>query len=216
MEKNGTFASPATALARSVLPVLQEIHDFHHFLLGAIQAGDILESDLDLVLVGQLAGGLAHIEGIAHSAAHAAGSPVHSAEHPNPEKDQQQRREDPLGQFGPGVVRILDDHLELLAYGQRLIEFGETRFGVEFGGDQEIEMRGAARNHPTRKLIGILGQALGTDLDLATDVIADENDFLDVSGLGHGLDLLPFDLLRVGGLLVVEQQPTDPEDQQKV
>ena len=78
MEKNGTLASPATALASNVLlgsrrayqqcslrnlaskcriflRILQEIHDFHYLILRAIQVGDILECHLDLILVGQFA-----------------------------------------------------------------------------------------------------------------------------------------------------------------
>src|SRR3982074_2060520 len=68
IEKNGTIASPATALANSVLPVpggptsstpfgmrppsppsaartFQEVHDFPQFVLGFIDAGDVVECD---------------------------------------------------------------------------------------------------------------------------------------------------------------------------
>ena len=74
-------------------------------------------------------------------------------------------------------------------------------------------MRRPARDGPARELVGVLGQALGTDLDLAPDVVPHEDDLLDVAGLGHRLDLLPFDLQGFGGLLVKEQQPEEEEDQ---
>src|SRR6201996_3391666 len=73
MEKKGTPASPATARARSVLPVpggptsrapfgiysakalelarlLQEIDDFGQLFLGFVHAGDVVEHHLVLVL----------------------------------------------------------------------------------------------------------------------------------------------------------------------
>src|SRR5256714_7633940 len=63
IEKNGTFASPAIALANSVLPhqqhafrhaatepavvcrTFQEVHDFSQFVLGLVDAGDVFECD---------------------------------------------------------------------------------------------------------------------------------------------------------------------------
>ena len=204
------------AEGRVFLRILEEVDDLHHFLLRAVQAGDVLESDLDFVLVGELAGGLAHIEGIAHAAAGAAGAPVHAPEHPHPEEDEEQRGENPLGEFRPGMVGVLHDHLELVPDRKVLIQFREVLLRVEPGGDQEIEVRRPARDGPARELVGVLGQALGTDLDLALEVVPHEDDLLDVARLGHRLDLLPFDLLGLGGLLVREQQPADAEDQQDV
>ena len=192
------------AKGRVFLRILEEIDDFHDFLLRAVQAGDVLESDLDFVLVGELAGRLAHVEGIAHAAAGTAGAPVHAPEHPHPEEDEEERGENPLGQFGPGMVGVLDDHLELLAHRQVLVQFREVLLRIEPGGDQEVEMRRPARDGPARELVGILGQALRADLDLAPDIVPHEDDLLDVARLGHRLDLLPFDLLGFGGLLVRE------------
>ena len=73
MLKKGTLASPATALARRVLPVpgapdeqdafgnppaqpleflrgLQELHDFLKLFLGLVDAGDVGKGDFRLVL----------------------------------------------------------------------------------------------------------------------------------------------------------------------
>ena len=47
--------------------ILEEIHDFHHLFLRAVQTGHILEGDIHLILVCELALGLAHIERV-HSA----------------------------------------------------------------------------------------------------------------------------------------------------
>src|SRR5580765_1749136 len=75
MVKNGTLASPAMARASRVLPVpgeptmstpvgiLQEVDDFDHFLFGFLNAGDIREGDIHLVLAQEACAALAEGHG---------------------------------------------------------------------------------------------------------------------------------------------------------
>ena len=109
MEKNGTPASPAMALARSVLPVPggptsstplgmrpPSLVNFFGFLrnstisvellLGLVDARHVLEGDLGLVLVQQLGPALAEGHGLAAAA-------LHLAHEEDPHADQQQHRE---------------------------------------------------------------------------------------------------------------------------
>ena len=62
-----------------------------------MKPGDILEGHVDLVFLGQFAGGLAHVEysasGTVGTAAHV---PVESAEHPDPHQDKEHERENPF------------------------------------------------------------------------------------------------------------------------
>ena len=97
MEKKGTLASPATALAsrglagarrahqqralgqlgadfRILLGVVEEVDDLHQGLLGLILAGHILEGDAGLALHVDLGVGFAQV---ADAAAHLAGHPTH-------------------------------------------------------------------------------------------------------------------------------------------
>ena len=110
-EKNGTPASPATARARSVLPVPgaptkstpfgrpkagvllgvhEEVHDLDQLVLGLLDAGDVLEGDLRVLLL-VVAPGAAPAdarEGAAHAAALLLSAPIE----PDVAPDQEQRR----------------------------------------------------------------------------------------------------------------------------
>jgi hypothetical protein len=109
IEKNGTLASPAMALASSVLPVpggptsstprgmrppsfwnldgiAQEVDQFLHFLLGLVATGDVGEGVVLLVLVSMRALLLPKRERAALAAA------LHLAHEEDPHADQQQHR----------------------------------------------------------------------------------------------------------------------------
>jgi hypothetical protein len=84
--------------------VAQEFHEFDHFLLGLLDAGDVGEGDLDLVLAEHARAALA--EG--HRAP-AAGAALHLAHEEDPHADQQQHREpgdEDLGQQALLVARL--------------------------------------------------------------------------------------------------------------
>ena len=110
MVKNGTLASPAMARASSVLPVpgradhqhalgnlaaellelarvLEEVDDLADFLLGLVDAGDVGEGHVDLVLAQQARAALAEGHGAA-----AAGGALHLPQHVDEHQHQQQRR----------------------------------------------------------------------------------------------------------------------------
>ena len=129
--KNGTLASPATARASSVLPVpggptsstplgmrppsvgvllrvLQELDDLAQLLHGLVDAGDVLEGDLDVVLGVDL--GLAAGEG--HDAALAA----HPPHQERPQRHQQQDRHDPAEELRQPAAH----HLAAVAHLLRL------------------------------------------------------------------------------------------------
>ena len=106
MEKKGTLASPATALASRVLPVpggptsrgalgelgadlgvfagvVEKINDLHQGLLGLVLTGHVREGD---------AGGFLHVD-LGIGLAHAAQAP-HAAAHPAHQEDQQAHHQD--------------------------------------------------------------------------------------------------------------------------
>ena len=91
MEKKGTLASPATALASSqgcvFLRILQEVHYLHHLYLGLLQTGHVLEGHLDIVLfLIELGLGLADVEDAASRAsAHVL---LHRTEHDEPQQSE--------------------------------------------------------------------------------------------------------------------------------
>ena len=124
IEKNGTPASPATARASNVLPVpggptsstpfggrppsrpyrdrvLQEIDDLDQLVLGLVDAGDIGEGDLGLLLDIDPGAALADL----HQPAEPALPHAPDREHPDPDK--KDRRQDPGQEIAQPVA--LDD-----------------------------------------------------------------------------------------------------------
>ena len=139
-DEEGAFRDLA-AEGRILRGILEEVDDLHHFLLSPIQAGHVLEGDVDLILVGELAGGLAHIEGVyAPALASAAHVAAHSAEHPAPQDDEEEQWQDPLQHLAPDLGVILHDHLDLGIGRQFGIERSELLLRVELVGNQEEEM----------------------------------------------------------------------------
>ena len=135
MVKNGTLASPAMARASSVLPVpgeptistplgilppsfwnlpgsFRKSTISADFLLGLIDAGDVGEGDVDLVLAEQARAALAEGHGPA-----AAGGALHLPQHVDEHHDQQQRRGQLQQQLADEVRllgrRALDLHVRL-------------------------------------------------------------------------------------------------------
>ena len=125
MEKNGTFASPATARASSVLPVpgrsdqqnalgdaaaqalellrlAQELDDLLQFFLGLVNAGHVLEGDLLLLHREQAGAGFAEAHGLV-----AAGLHLAQQEEPQAKQKCEGRDVDQRGEPGVGV-RVLD------------------------------------------------------------------------------------------------------------
>ena len=179
------------------LGVAEEIDDLHHFLLGAVETGDVLERHLGLlILLGELALGLAHVERIAAGYAGAAAHiPAESAEHPDPEKYHHDGPEYPLEDVAPDPVVILD----LVIHGaESLAQLGETLLRVEFLGNEEEEVGRLPGNAGSAEAVGVAGKALGLDLDVALVVVTDEGYLLHVAFGDHLLHLGPLHLLRVG------------------
>ena len=75
-------------------------------------------------------------------------------------------------------------------------------------------MRGGIRNLAI-ELFRIFLEPVGAYAYLALEIIAHEDDVLDVSGLNHGLDLSPLYLLRLCPR-IAEQQPDYPGYYQEV
>jgi hypothetical protein len=92
------------------------------------------------------------------------------------------------------VLLVADHHLELVCLRELRVEGGESHFRIEFGGHQEVEMRGLARDAPAREFIGVFDQFLGTHLHLAFVVVPDKGYLGDVSFLDHLLDVGPLHL----------------------
>jgi hypothetical protein len=133
IEKKGTLASPAIALASSVLPVpgeptsstprgmrppsfwnldgiAQEVDHLGDFLLGLVAAGDVGEGDGVRRFIHHARAALAEGEGAALAAA------LHLAHEENPDADQQQHGEP--GDEDAGEERLLllwlGDHLDIV------------------------------------------------------------------------------------------------------
>ena len=207
----GDFAAQGRVFGR----ILQEVNDFHHLFLGAIEAGYVLEGHVDLVLVGQFAGSLAHVEGIRSAHAAVAHAPAHAAEHEDPHQNQQDGEQEPLQDLAPHAFIVHHDHLNLLIRREGGIQLAELGFGVKLGGIQEKEM-GRRLGHLAAEVFGILGQALGTDRDLALEVVAGIFNLFDITRTEHLLDLGPFDFLRVRRFRVAIKHPPDAQDEQQV
>ena len=116
------------------LGVAEEIHNLHHFFLGSVQAGDIFESHLDFVFVGEFAVGFAHIERI-HAACSAGTAPhvaCHAAHHEDPQHHQDHQGE-PFQKASPDVFVILYNEFDTRLLRQLIIEGREGSFGIELG-----------------------------------------------------------------------------------
>ena len=94
------------------------------------------------------------------------------------------------------MVLIAHNHLELLPGRKLPVQEGETLLGVEFTGNQKIEMRGPAGRIASLETVGILRKAVRTHLDLTLEIVPHEVYLGDVTGAGHYLDVGPFNLFR--------------------
>ena len=200
-----------------LLRVLEEIHYFDHLFFRSIQAGDILEGDVDLVLVRQLALGLAHIEGV-HSPALAAGtahSAVHSTEHPDPEHHQKQQRKGPLEDTVPDLAVVLHYDGDTAGFVQLGVQLAELTLRIEGGGHKETEMGRFRRDFPAETALVLLNP-VRLDSDGAFKVVADEVNVLHVALEHHLLHIGPFDLLWVGLAAVPEEEEKDSSHEKDV
>ena len=189
--------------------ILEEVHDFHHLLLRAVEPGHVLEGDIDLVLVRELARSLADIERIhpAAGSAPAAHLARHRTEHPRVQHNQECYRQHPLQHSTPDVGLVLDIDLYPGFFRKPGVQLAELLFRVELGRGEKKELRGLLRELPVREHPGILSKTLRLDAYVALEVVPDEADVLDVPFPDHRLDLIPFDFLGRGGA-VVQQHPS--------
>ncbi len=146
----GDLAAELLELAR----VLEEVDDLGDFLLGLIDARDIGEGDVDLVLAQQARAALAEGHGPA-----AAGGALHLPQHVDEHQDQQQRR----GQLQQQLRREI-----------RLL--GRAPLDVDVGLVQRADQRGVVG-------LGVEGLELRLVLARAVDHLALQHDRLDLARL---------------------------------
>ena len=199
--------------------ILEEIHDLHDLLLGAVHSGHILEGHVDLVLVGELACGLADIEGVHASAAAPAASAAHLARHaaeqPGVHQQEKQEGKHPFKDAAPHPRLVVDVYPDL-GVGRKLgVHLGELLLGIELRGGEEIELRRLGRHLAADEEIGIFGHALGLYRYVALVVVADEMYLLDIAVAHHLLHLGPLHLLWRDAA-VAEQHPAYGAQQQYV
>ncbi len=144
----GNLAAQLLELAR----VLEEVDQLGHFLLGFLDAGDIIEGDLDLVGAEHARARLAE----AHGAA-AAGAALHLAHEVDPHADQQQDRE--------GVDQQLHDQRGFLR---------QLALEADLVLQQVLHHRAIVRFRAD-------GGELAAVLELAGDVLAGDDDFFDIA-----------------------------------
>ena len=140
------------------LGILEEVHDFHHFLFGSVEPGNVLEGDVDSILIGEFAGGAAYVEdpscisALAFTGAH---SVTHTARHPDPHQDKQYRPDQPVQGIPP--------HFGIILHHQFHGKVFELFLGVELVGDEEGEMRRFGGNLACGEKVGIFAESLGLD-----------------------------------------------------
>ena len=186
--KNGTPACPAIARASSVLPVpgaptsstpfgigaaeplvlggvLQEVDDLDQLVLGLVDAGDVVEGDLRLLLAVALGAAAAEAEQPAARRGRGA------ATDPDERADQQQRGTEADQQLEPGrgvLVDGVDDHALLL---EALSRAWSAKAGRCVTNEAELRAGGRVERIRQRRL------------ERAADGVAGAGDLRDVAGL---------------------------------
>ena len=130
MEKKGTSASPATALAKrayeegslrnlaaevgELLGVLEELDNLLYLLLGFAESGNVLEGDAHfVVLLIDLGLAAAYIEDAADATTASSIFAAHATEQDEPEKEDHDERRENVDQNVPSTARLLVAHVGL-------------------------------------------------------------------------------------------------------